>query len=1071
MRPIHPILHGALALLTCALLPAAFAQDAPPKTPPTKQQLEADFATADKAREATPTATKERSDTAKRAMILANDVAWRTFDEKQFAEAATWFARSADLKKESDAQARAYWENYLAKDVPETEAKLSERIKEFRAKLAAAPDEPAKLDARKGIDALERIRPTLRANALSMLEKVASDASDHESLTKYYQQEIALKRDELKYLNGSGAPNADLQKKRLEIATSLARLADAQSLNGQFDAAEKSLQEALALRNALPPEVAERRLDEGYSAFASFYMLHVGDLAKARNYYQRALEEIQANAAAVQKTRGLDNWTDEIKAKMTPQQLKDHEERLIQDRDLGLATDTLSHCTMLNNLGAVAQESGDLAAATKYYDQSLALVEALPKGGYINIFELARAQIRARVLSDRADLDAQSGQTEKALQELQESFSIRRALGQAEGAAPLLLQMAQMLYDKGDLEAAKAYVIQARQLSASAHRLGAVVSATSFLAILARDAGQLDEAAAHAAEASTLATKTGNFAMVSGVARTLASIRLKQGQLPAARDLISQAATADARTASLSDRIATLGISGDIFVAEGKNDQALEVFAEAVKLLESVRATAASEQAFADVKRNQKPYERIVQLLVKMNRGQEAFDYLNRAKSKKLRDQLPPTLLKSAEAPTQERLDKAAVLEKKIATVDTLLQAEEAKPAGERSEEKVKNLKLVAAASTGEYREVVEDITSANPEWEKSMTVKPLELAETQEAIPPGTVFLQYAPLGEQLYIFVVTSETVKIYTPQVNPADLAKKVQAVRRQITTGESAKIVSKNLCALYDMLIAPIEPELASVETIAFIPNRFLFYLPIGALAKKQADGSVRYLIEDKQIVYLTGADVMRVVRPPRAGKAKEGMVAFGNPTGANLPGAETEVKAIATVFPGTKVLTEAEVTKPAVSTKDLLQKRVVHFATHGILNPAIPRQSYLQLATGGTAEQQRLTVREIWSLPLDKVDLVTLSACETALGDKEPDGGEITTLAEAFASAKVRTVIASLWAVSDESTNETMQEFYRLLAANTPKAEALRQAQIKLLKMPKYNRPLYWAPFVLMGDWR
>jgi CHAT domain-containing protein len=100
-----------------------------------------------------------------------------------------------------------------------------------------------------------------------------------------------------------------------------------------------------------------------------------------------------------------------------------------------------------------------------------------------------------------------------------------------------------------------------------------------------------------------------------------------------------------------------------------------------------------------------------------------------------------------------------------------------------------------------------------------------------------------------------------------------------------------------------------------------------------------------------------------------------------------------------------------------------------------------------------------------------VDLVTLSACETAIGNKEPDGTEVTTLAHAFSSAGANTVLASLWSVGDESTKEFMVEFYRQLAAGVSKAEALQSAEVKLLKNPKFARPLYWAPFVLMGDWR
>src|ERR1051326_946271 len=239
----------------------------------------------------------------------------------------------------------------------------------------------------------------------------------------------------------------------------------------------------------------------------------------------------------------------------------------------------------------------------------------------------------------------------------------------------------------------------------------------------------------------------------------------------------------------------------------------------------------------------------------------------------------------------------------------------------------------------------------------------------------------------------------------------------------------------------------------------------------ALAKKNAAGELRYLIEDKQIVYLTGDDVMSAVQTPDPDKARDGMVAFGNPTGANLPSAEAEVKEIAHVFPSTEALLGPEVTKKTVKQEDTLSKRILHFATHGILDPFKPMESYIQLAAADSPDLSHLTLGEIVGLPLNKVDLVTLSACETAIGDKEPDGTEVTTLAKAFSDAGATTVLASLWSVGDESTKELMMEFYRQLANGASKAAALQAAEIKLLKNPKYARPLYWAPFVLMGDWR
>ena len=723
------------------------------------------------------------------------------------------------------------------------------------------------------------------------------------------------------------------------------------------------------------------------------------------------------------------------------------------------------------SLGEISQEEGNLKVALSDYEKALKVGEDLPKGGYVNVFEMFRARIRARVMGDMAALHAESGEVDLALKELNDTIALKRTIGQDDWTAQSLMQAADLAHQKGDSINARHLLEQARQIFAAAHKLNSVVSATGGLAIIARDEEKLDEAAARAEEALALARKTANLAAASGAARTFASIRLKQNKLDEARTLIEEAQAADSRTGSVADRIATLGVSGEILEARGENEKALEAYKEAVKLVESVRATAASETAFADVKRNYRPYEQIVRALIKLQRSDEAFDYLNRAKSKKLQESLRLSSMKSGDKNMQGLLDRANGLETKLQTTNAQLQAEQSKPEIDRDKAKIENLKQVVASTQGEFRKVVEQIKTSNPNYEKFMTVNPKALKETQRSIPPGVMLVQYAPLGQQLYVFLVSKENVKIVIAPIKPDELWKKIKTLRKQITSGESGTPITKNLVALYDALIGPIESDLEAIKVVAFIPNQLLFYLPMQALAKKGADGSLRYFIEDKQVVYLTAADVMKVVQPPDEEKSRDGMVAFGNPTGANLPAAENEVKAIAQVFPSTEVLSGAEVTKVALNTEQRLNKRIVHFATHGILNAAKPSESYIQLAASPKPDQEHLTVGEVWDLPFKKVTLVTLSACESALGDKEPDGGEITTLAEAFSSAGATTVLASLWSVGDESTKELMVEFYSQLAANASKAEALQKAELKLLKNPKFSRPLYWAPFILMGDWR
>ena len=1057
----------ALAAILLCQLPG---QPAPVAEKPTQSQLQTQFDQAEAVLGAAAEKTKERADAAKKAMKIASDIAWLAFDAGKYEEAANWFAKSAELKAESHVNARAYWEEYRRTVVAQTEAGLAARIKEFQTQLATA-EESKKGTLRTSIDALEKIRYTMSYTAISMLETVARENGASADLVEYGKQEVEVLHRELAYLLESAAAKRDVDLKNAQIATALERTAGAQADMASFDAAEENYFTALAIRRALPEEMAERKLEDTLSDFGRMYLYNLGDLIKARDYFQKALASMEASAPARQKALANDPWTPAQKEGMTPEQLARHQESLAQNRDLAIATDTISQCTVLANLGDVAQESGDFKTALSFYERARGLVETLPPGGYLNIFELVRAQIRARTLSDMAYLHAESGEVELALKELNETIAIERSIGRDESTAQSLQQAASLAYDTGDNETARHDVEQARQIFAAAQKLQNVVSATDFLAILARDAGQLDKAADHAQEALLLARKTGNIAVLASSARTFASIRLRENKLPEAKELIDEANRADALTGSVVDKIATLGLAGELLEAEGDNEKALEAYKEAVELLESVRATAASETAFADVKRNYRAYERIVRILIKLNRPDEAFDYLNRAKSKKLHDSLELSSMKSGDKSIQALLDRAKGLENKLDAVTRGLRNEQTKPEAERDKSKIDNLKLAVDSAQGEFLSVFERIKESNPNWEKFMTLSPKALRKGQRGIPQGVLFIQYAPLGDQLYIFLVSNKSLKVLIAPAKPVDLWKKIKAVRRQIIGGETEEPIIENLSALYEMLITPIEAELAPVKVIAFIPNQLLFYLPMQALAKKATNGEMRYLIEDKQIVYLTGADVMDVVQPPDEEKSHQGMLAFGNPTGADLPSAETEVETIAKFFPETEVLLGVQATKAALSAGQRLNNRVVHFATHGILDATRPSQSYILLASGETPGQERLTEGEVLDLPFNKVDLVTLSACETALGDKDPDGGEITSLAEAFSSAGATAVLASLWSVSDESTKEFMIQFYTQLAAGQSKAASLQSAEIALMKNPKFSQPFYWAPFVLMGDWR
>jgi CHAT domain-containing protein len=150
--------------------------------------------------------------------------------------------------------------------------------------------------------------------------------------------------------------------------------------------------------------------------------------------------------------------------------------------------------------------------------------------------------------------------------------------------------------------------------------------------------------------------------------------------------------------------------------------------------------------------------------------------------------------------------------------------------------------------------------------------------------------------------------------------------------------------------------------------------------------------------------------------------------------------------------------------------ELAHYRIVHFATHGLLDSEHPQLSGLVLSLvdeHGEPQDGFLELQDIYNLDLP-VDLVVLSACKTALG-KEVDGEGLVGLTRGFMYAGARSVVASLWNVVDSATAELMTRFYRALRDPVGPASALRQAQIEMRK--QRADPYYWAAFQMQGEWR
>jgi CHAT domain-containing protein len=153
--------------------------------------------------------------------------------------------------------------------------------------------------------------------------------------------------------------------------------------------------------------------------------------------------------------------------------------------------------------------------------------------------------------------------------------------------------------------------------------------------------------------------------------------------------------------------------------------------------------------------------------------------------------------------------------------------------------------------------------------------------------------------------------------------------------------------------------------------------------------------------------------------------------------------------------------------------ELSQYRIVHFATHGVLDDKYPDLSGIVLSLVDEQGQRQdgfLRLHDIYNLNLP-CDLVVLSACQTGLG-KEVKGEGLIGLTRGFMYAGAARVVASLWKVDDRATSELMKRFYRrMLREGMSPAAALRTAQIEMQGQKQWRSPYYWAGFVLQGEWK
>ncbi|PZO44605.1 MAG: hypothetical protein DCF19_02340 [Pseudanabaena frigida] len=331
--------------------------------------------------------------------------------------------------------------------------------------------------------------------------------------------------------------------------------------------------------------------------------------------------------------------------------------------------------------------------------------------------------------------------------------------------------------------------------------------------------------------------------------------------------------------------------------------------------------------------------------------------------------------------------------------------------------------------------------------------------------IPQRIVLLYPLILGDRLELILFSPNTLPISRTVKIPKD---KLEALINNYRTGlldTTSEDYKEPAIALYSLLIKPIETELiqAKAETILYAPDGQLRYVPIAALN----DGK-KWLVEKYRISNLISYSLFDFTAKPKtqfsilagAFGGKAGEKKFGQ---SSLPATLKEIQAIANVFQNSVTLTEESFSRQAVESK-FQNYNILHLATHAEFNTGVPDNSFIIFGNG---DKIRLHEINNWQIP--NIDLIILSACQTGEG-KLGDGVEILGFGYQVQKAGAKNAIATLWQVNDKGTQALMEAFYgELQKGDVTIAEALRRAQVSLIKLPQYNHPNYWSAFFAIGN--
>lgn len=448
-----------------------------------------------------------------------------------------------------------------------------------------------------------------------------------------------------------------------------------------------------------------------------------------------------------------------------------------------------------------------------------------------------------------------------------------------------------------------------------------------------------------------------------------------------------------------------------------------------------------------------------------------AFDFCERSKSAILLEAINETKAKSFSGIPQDLLSLEDSLKSEMSVLKQKLA---------ESSKNNESIKKSIFDYQNAYQTFIADLEENYPAYYNlKYSQKHITPTELSNLLDEQTAVLSYFTGKTNIYIFVITNKALEVIEI-IKKDNFLQLVKSFRNSIKYSVFDTYAASS-SALYDQLIPKMKSE---VKSLILLPDGILGTIPFEALTLAGHESgksyqALNYLLESYKISYDYAATLLRDRLSKKESNSSNGILLTAPITFLDndlkmpeLPGTRDEVKEIRYLFLSSSqqpvVKFEADANEHFLKSTNLAQFKYIHFATHGLVNESKPELSRVFL-TPDAENDGNLYSGEIYSLDIN-ADLVTLSACETGLGQIAKGEG-IVGLSRALMYAGAKNIIVSLWQVSDSSTAQLMIDFYKQHLHHSENAyfnDDLQKAKINLLKTENYANPYYWAPFILVG---